>query len=49
MNDIKRLFEINPYSLKKEKKIVLFKKIINKLTYHHYSNSTEYKRLLDFL
>ena len=48
MNDIKKLFEIDPYSLKKEKKSILFKKMINKLTHHHYSNSTEYKRLLNF-
>ena len=48
MNDIKKLFEIGPYSLKKEKKGILFKKMINQLTHHHYSNSIEYKRLLNF-
>ena len=48
MKEIKKLLEIDPYSLKKEKKNILFTKIINKLTHHHYSNSIEYKRLLNF-
>ena len=49
MKDINKLFEIEPYSLNEEKKFILFKKNINNLTQHHYNNSKEYKKLLDFL
>ena len=49
MSDINKLFKIEPFSLNKEKKNILFKKIMTKLTQHHYSNSKEYKKILDFL
>jgi len=49
MNDLNRLFDILPYSLNESKKFILFKEKINKLTHHHYCNSNEYKKLLDFL
>ena len=48
MKDIEKLFEINPYSLKKEEKIIIFKKIINDLTNHHYFNSKDYRKLLNY-
>jgi phenylacetate-coenzyme A ligase PaaK-like adenylate-forming protein len=44
-----KLFEIESFSLGESEKIVIFKKIINSLTDFHYSRSTKYKRLLDFL
>ena len=43
------LFEINPYSLKEKDKIIIFNKIINNLTKHHYRNSNQYKKLLKYL
>ena len=49
MKEINKLFEIPPYSLSEEKKLIFFKEKISKLTYHHYNNSKEYKKLLDFL
>ena len=48
MKEINQLFEINPFSISKDRKTFLFKKILNKLTFHHYQNSKEYKKLLDF-
>ena len=48
MKEINQLFEINPFSINKDRKTFLFKKILNKLTFHHYQNSKEYKKLLDF-
>ena len=48
MLDASKLFEISPYSLKNEEKIIVFKKIINSLTSHHYFNSKNYKKLLDY-
>ena len=49
MENNDKLFEIGSFSLKDDKKIRIFKKIINSLTDFHYSNSVKYKRLLDFL
>ena len=46
MKEISKLFEIPPYSLSEEKKFIFFKEKISKLTYHHYNNSKEYKKLL---
>jgi len=43
-----KLFEINPFSLKNDKKTVIFQKIINSLTGHHYLNSKNYRKLLDY-
>ena len=48
MKDINKLFETNIFSTSRDKKNLLFKKILNKLTFHHYQNSKEYKKLLDF-
>ena len=48
MKEINKLFKTNIFSTSRDKKNSLFKKILNKLTFHHYQNSKEYKKLLDF-
>ena len=48
MKEINQLFKTNPFSISKDRKTFLFKKILNKLTFHHYQISKEYKKLLDF-
>ena len=45
MNYYKKL---EPFSLSKEEKKKFFEKEINSLTLHHYKNSKEYKKILDF-
>ena len=44
-----KLYEIEPYSLKDKEKMIIFKKVINDLTNHHYLNSRNYQKLLKFL
>lgn len=48
MFDNSKLFKINPFSLNNEEKMIIFRKIINALTSHHYFNSKKYKKLLDY-
>ena len=49
MKENSKLYKIKPYSLKDKEKKIIFKKIINDLTQHHYINSKNYKKLLKFL
>ena len=40
--------KLEPYSLDKSEKKKIFENLINSLTLHHYNNSKEYKKILDF-
>lgn len=44
----KKLFNMDPYSLRTEKKNYFFRNIINDLNKHHYNNSKNYQKLLNF-
>ena len=48
MQNINKFFEINPYSLDEREKNNILKKTLNNLTNHHYFNSKNYKKLLDY-
>ena len=40
--------KLEPFSLNKVKKKKIFENLISSLTLHHYKNSKEYKKILDF-
>ena len=46
--NIKNYQQLEPFSYDKEKKRRFFEKEINTLTLHHYNNSKEYKKILNF-
>ena len=49
MKSKNKLFQLPPYSQKKEEKRSLYNQILNELTIHHYSNCKSYKNVLDIL
>lgn len=49
MQNIEKLIQNGPFSLKKDEKKVLYKNVLNKLINHHYKNCREYKKILDAL
>ena len=40
--------KLDPFSLNKIKKKKIFENLISSLTLHHYKNSKDYKKILDF-
>ena len=49
MNFLKKLNEIDPYSLNEKDKQKLFSSSLIKLNQHHYKNCNEYKKIIKFL
>jgi len=47
MINLNTLFELDPFSMKKDQKENLYKNIINDLTIHHYKNCFNYKKIID--
>ena len=41
--------KLEPFSLNKVKKKKIFENLMSSLTLHHYKNSKDYKKILDFL
>ena len=49
MLNINTYKKLDPYSLNPERKKIFFEKEINSLTFYHYKNSKEYRKILNFL
>ena len=46
MLNLKNITKYSPYSLEKNKKKKLFKDFFTKLTFHHYTNCKDYKKII---
>ena len=49
MITLKKLLEINPFSVELSKKKIIFLNYLDKLNKHHYKKSSHYKKIVDFM